>query len=476
MHIFLSPHFDDATGSCGGLIRQLRHRGARAAVMTIMGGVPWRRPGGAAKVLVRRLENIFAARALGAQRITFGFLDGIFRKDFYPRKPMLFDGSPLRETELVAKIAERIKKCCAPTDIIYVPAGLGSHVDHRIVAAAAKLLPNKVIFYEEFFYDWKSGENVKGYKKFHLAPDILREKIRAAKKHRIEMKRLFGGRRGAEKYFAEFRADKNGAFEKYSETPHIPELIVSLTSFPARTPTVCKAVETILENTIKPDRIVLYLARPQFPDGKLPKNLTDLMRGNKTVEVRWTDEDIRSYKKLVPALADFPEDFIITVDDDLLYDAGLIKRLLHRHKKEPDSIVADRTRMVKMKDGKFLPYKKWKLFKLHRYLLFGPRPRFRNMATTGAGTLFPPHSLHPDATRADIFMKLCPTTDDLWFWAMAVRRGTKTAVAGCNRRLNPIDGSQKEALWRENMDGKNLNDENVKKISGRFPELTRKLA
>lgn len=86
--------------------------------------------------------------------------------------------------------------------------------------------------------------------------------------------------------------------------------------------------------------------------------------------------------------------------------------------------------------------------------MYGGKPKFRNLATTGGGTLFPPHSLHPDVFRDDIFMNLCPTTDDLCFFAMAILKGTKTAPAGSSERITVIEESQTEALMYETRKGK----------------------
>lgn len=44
------------------------------------------------------------------------------------------------------------------------------------------------------------------------------------------------------------------------------EIIVSLTTFPARISTVWITIETIFRQEVMPDRIVLWLAKEQFPN------------------------------------------------------------------------------------------------------------------------------------------------------------------------------------------------------------------
>ncbi|HNP33361.1 MAG TPA: PIG-L family deacetylase [Flavobacterium sp.] len=461
-HVFLSPHFDDAIGSCGGLIKRLTDAGACVEVQTIMSGISWTH---IPKVLTRKIENIRACRALGAKYQDAGFMDAVFRKKFYPKKSIIFDGKPLREEKFIAAIADWLKKHVHPSDTIYAPSGLGNHVDHRIVCEAAKMLPNRIIFYEEFYYDWRDNESMEGYEKIDLSPSEISDKIRVFKKYRKEIRSLFRSEEKAEWYFSEFHP-----FEKYSEKPYVPQLIVTFTSFPARMPAIHKVVETILVNTKKPDRIVLYLAGSQFPNGIGEYKL------HKEVEVRWTENDIRSYKKLVPALRDFPNDILITIDDDILYYPDLIERLLRCHKKYPDAVSAERCRRIrKDSTGNPLPYDKWRLYKLKRCILYGKYPKFRNMATTGGGTLFPPNILYQDAMREDLFTTLASTNDDLWFWAMTVLAGHKTAVAGPNRLLNEIEGSQEESLrsvnTSEKRQGLGLNDKAIAALMEHYPQL-----
>ena len=80
-----------------------------------------------------------------------------------------------------------------------------------------------------------------------------------------------------------------------------PQVIVSLTSYPARMPFVHVALNTLLTQTFKPDRVILWLAEEQFPniENDIPEEVLKLK--DYGLEIRWT-EDIKSYKKLLPSL------------------------------------------------------------------------------------------------------------------------------------------------------------------------------
>jgi len=114
---------------------------------------------------------------------------------------------------------------------------------------------------------------------------------------------------------------------------------------------------------------------------------------------------------------------------------------------------------------------KWKLYRFLRVILWGRRPKMNNLATSGGGTLFPPHSLHKDASREDIFMKLPPTTDDLWYWTMAVANGTKTAVASRSLHLEYVPDSQEESLWHVNCGANNQNQKNLEALASKYPAV-----
>ena len=67
-------------------------------------------------------------------------------------------------------------------------------------------------------------------------------------------------------------------------------LIVSLTTYPARISSVWITVTSLLQQTKKPGKVVLWLAVEQFPDRRIPKSLKRLER--RGLEIRFC-EDIK---------------------------------------------------------------------------------------------------------------------------------------------------------------------------------------
>ena len=104
--------------------------------------------------------------------------------------------------------------------------------------------------------------------------------------------------------------------------PH-QQVIVSLTSFPAAIPYAIHAIKSILIVSFLPDKIVLYLTFSQFDESGIPSELLKLTEECSIFEIRNYDKDIRSYRKLIPALNDFPDAVIVTIDDDVVYHKNM---------------------------------------------------------------------------------------------------------------------------------------------------------
>jgi hypothetical protein len=105
----------------------------------------------------------------------------------------------------------------------------------------------------------------------------------------------------------------------------VEDLVVSLTSFPVRIGKLHRVIRGLLAQSLQPRKIVLYLSLEEFPDRALPKELMALTSDR--FEIRFVEGNLRPYKKLLYALADFPRATILTVDDDNLYPSDCLARV-----------------------------------------------------------------------------------------------------------------------------------------------------
>lgn len=195
------------------------------------------------------------------------------------------------------------------------------------------------------------------------------------------------------------------------------EIIVSLTSYCHRvTDMLPYMLYSMLMQTELPHKIAVYLDEDNWNDDALPPLLKEMQRIG--VDFYYC-EDLKSYKKLIPALRMFPNNPILVCDDDFYYHPHYMKWILDAYRNsDGKTVIGSMASIPEKKCGKYLPYSQWKSDKkvpANLHMAFG----------SGNGTLFPPHIFDSEILKKEIFMKLSPTADDLWFWAMMERQNIK---------------------------------------------------
>lgn len=178
MHLFFSPHPDDAVYSCGGRIAQLTRAGQPVTVYTFMAGAappefrstpftdelfarwklgdqPW---------IGRQAEDRAAVGSLGGSVVFGPHPDAVCRVSpqtgtaLYPSGPAIFGERPPDDTLTVEGMAAALTaQIAVPPTAVYAPMGVGHHVDHQWVRDLALHLAGQypqyaVYFYEEYPY------------------------------------------------------------------------------------------------------------------------------------------------------------------------------------------------------------------------------------------------------------------------------------------------------------------------------------
>lgn len=251
------------------------------------------------------------------------------------------------------------------------------------------------------------------------------------------------------------------------------QVVVSMTSFPAAISYAAQAIRSILNGSVLPDKLVLYLTFSQFGESGIPEELKSLSESNPVFEIRNYDRDIRSYRKLIPALIDFPEAIIVTVDDDVAYHRHMLRDLLRLHAKYPHAVLAHRVRHIKL--GR--PYRKWKKYRWYSFLLRRIHQNFTNLQTGVGGVLYPPHSLKSDMLDVDLFTEIAPCTDDIWFWAAGVANGFPVIPVPFGRnKPHDLEKPKEISLKMFNFKGKIDNNALVlNAIIERYPEIEKRI-
>ena len=112
------------------------------------------------------------------------------------------------------------------------------------------------------------------------------------------------------------------------------KVIVTLTSYKARLFNIPHILDTIYYQTLLPDLVVLNLAYEE----QVPSDITDYIDKH-NIEV-FRVPDTKVYKKLIPTLKRYPNDIVISIDDDWLYPNGMIADFLEMHKKYPNNPIS----------------------------------------------------------------------------------------------------------------------------------------
>ena len=226
-----------------------------------------------------------------------------------------------------------------------------------------------------------------------------------------------------------------------------PQIIVSVTSYPARINCVPDVIDNMLAQTLPPNRIILTLSEENFPNKEADLPIRLLRHRANGLEILWVKEDLRSYKKLLPVMQLYPNDIFITVDDDLIYPLTMIEQLCEAHRAFPHALCAMRTHKMEIDhDGKLRPYKTWEKHSGKHIL----EPRWDLFATTGAGTLFPPHVFGDEMFNREVFTALSPSADDVWVKIMCMKYDVPVVLSGTPQPLQYMPDTQTECLFKIN--------------------------
>jgi len=168
--IYISPHFDDAVLSCGGLIWEQAHKGTPVEIWTICAGdaqpgplsplamachQQWGLTSAEEVVAARRSENQEAAGQVGAETVNFSIPDCIYRRaptgELLYAEEVFVPVHPI-DRNLDNEIAVALKTELQPDDRIVSPLAIGSHVDHVLARRAAERLGRPLWYYADIPY------------------------------------------------------------------------------------------------------------------------------------------------------------------------------------------------------------------------------------------------------------------------------------------------------------------------------------
>lgn len=202
----------------------------------------------------------------------------------------------------------------------------------------------------------------------------------------------------------------------FLQLPVAPGVVVALTSYPARFDTLHLCIQSLLRQSVRPERLMLVVSREEVETHPLPPAIASL--DGQLLEIVHDEGNIGSYKKIIPPLERCPGMTIITCDDDKIYPPNWLKQLLRAADRTPGAIICHRARLAcPLPDGTWAPYQSWPSCS-------HDMPSMAIVPVGSGGVLYPPGVLDEVVTDRRRFLEIAPSADDLWLKFAAWKRGT----------------------------------------------------
>ena len=230
------------------------------------------------------------------------------------------------------------------------------------------------------------------------------------------------------------------------------QLIASITTTPDRIEACAYVADLILRQTLKADKVILWLGDESFSQRELPgafENLRD--RG---LEIEYVP-DIGPHTKYYYAMQRYPDDLVCVFDDDVIYSLETLANLVASWQSFPHAVSAMLAHRILTTDGGLLPYDQWE----QRTEITG-EPRFDLFVTNVGGALYPPRLLPDETLNAEKIRELCLFADDVWLKAMELMAEIPVVVTqeSLSQLFPPVGGTQDSALFHVNV-GDSRNDQ-----------------
>lgn len=238
------------------------------------------------------------------------------------------------------------------------------------------------------------------------------------------------------------------------------DFIVSLASYSKRINTLHICLESIFSQTLMPKKIILYLDN-SVQSNALPPKVTSFI--DKGLEIVFVSDDICSHNKYYYTLKKYPDDIVITVDDDVIYDKDTFLNLMQTHQKYPHSVCSTRVTYILFdSNNNITSYNDW--ISEYDKLLY---PSKRLIAVGVGGILYPPHIFSDEVFNKTNIKNLALTADDIWLKFMELKNDVSVVWSGqLPQHPEPIPNTKEVGLWRTI--NKYKNDEYIQKLSAYY--------
>lgn len=241
---------------------------------------------------------------------------------------------------------------------------------------------------------------------------------------------------------------------------------ISLTTISSRIDIVEKTLLSLLNQTVEPCSVRLYISREAhlLDEGvpNIPESLQHLVRASHGKLIISYCPNFGPYRKLLPYLREFwgQSRLVVTADDDTIYPPNWLEELLNAHSMYGCQI-ASRGHCIHVDDGEIAPYRNWMRTRIEE------NPGIRIMPTGKDGILYDTAHFPIEVLDVDTAMTLAPTADDLWFrWHLA-RNNIPVYMVNTNYKDSFEEADYESSLYRNYNKG-GSNDRAIADINNYF--------
>lgn len=217
------------------------------------------------------------------------------------------------------------------------------------------------------------------------------------------------------------------------------KLIVNLTTWTKRDTCLYPMLKNLKQQTLRPDKIVLWLSEEEYDKNKLPKSIQSCIDEKLLTDVMWVKKNTKGHKRY-DCFKYFNDAYNILLDDDILYKPNFLKELVSESKKHQNCITVYSSRSVeyvgvKVTEGTFIK-----------------EPSHKNQFIAGR-CCFPPHLFPKDSYEfEDLRNEYVLNCDESWYRPFFIKHNIKINVMyqWDNSHYPIISDSQNSSLWNIN--------------------------
>ena len=227
------------------------------------------------------------------------------------------------------------------------------------------------------------------------------------------------------------------------------DAIISIATHRKRFDVCLKTLEKVFAQTLKPERIIVNVYKDEMPD--LPDEYRKLEAEGK-IEIYECPEDLRPHNKYWWTMHRFPENPVLTLDDDIEYEPDILENLYASYKRNPENVHSYRFHeMTFGADGRIKTYRLWK-FEIDK-------ATNNNVYATGcSGILYPPKFLSKmdeEELKSAVLKHI--TVDDIVLTWIRIKCGISATVVPSRCKL-PRAVDQRHGLCTNENAGHHNND------------------